>query len=148
MKITLLFITIAVIYFFQSSTTLSVKTKTVSNRIYPGFTLKSEDSILTFKGIRYLILRKEYYDEKDEILRAIINHDIDYMDWSRAEMLKDKNFFEDNELDRFINAIILNNHQLKINTIKAHIEFTNTKEKKIWYSIPGKKDFLYQIAYR
>ncbi|MFA6247237.1 MAG: hypothetical protein WC615_09865 [Mucilaginibacter sp.] len=148
MKAIVFFFLLSPVYLLQTDKQLNVATRTMARRIYPGFALKSEDSILVYKGNRYLIWTKEYFNENGEIKRAIVNHDIDYMDWSREEMLKDKFFFKNYELDPFINVIILNNNQLKINTAQAHIDFIHNPKKKIWYSIPGKKDILYQIVYR
>nr|WP_067058032.1 hypothetical protein [Mucilaginibacter sp. L294] len=147
-KAIVFFLLLLPVYLLQTDKQLNVATRTMARRIYPGFTLKSEDSILVYKGNRYLIWTKEYFDEKGEIKRAIINQDIDYMDWSRKEMLKYKNFFEENGLAQFMQTTLLNYTRLKINNKTVRIKSIDRSKKEIFYSVKGENDNVYQIVYR
>jgi hypothetical protein len=126
---------------------LRVIDRAVCTRVDPAFTLKDADTTFMFKGAKYLIQCKEFFDSKGNIISAVINGDVGYTSFKRAEIDKIKDFFEANDLIPYIDAYIADNQHIVINKKKIKVIMIDKKSKKIYYSL-REKEILYRITYK
>jgi hypothetical protein len=108
---------------------------------------------LSFKLRKYLIKTREFFDENVELNHAMLRSEMGYEDWPKKNMTKIRHFLDDDDFSRFINAWLIDNKHLKINSNIGLIKGIGERRKTIYYTIdvdknPNKIVYLHRIIYK
>ena len=116
--------------------------------IEPGYYLSENDSSFEFKNHRYLVKTKEFFDQNGLITRVAIRKSEGYLEFSKVEFSKLKDFLYDHGFSKSLKANIIDEHSIKLNTKSFDVQYIDRQEKKIFYTLGSKKNVLYCLIYK
>lgn len=147
-KFIFLFSLSILLYNFPSEKKIVVTDRIKAIRIYEGYSISENDNTFLFDNKKYLIQTEEIFDENGNIISTKLLKDIGYLDFSKVEMEKLKNFYEKHNFSRNIEAFVIENKYLRINGKKFLISSIDEERKKVFYCSTVKKDILYYLSYK
>ncbi len=124
---------------------LTVVERDEAIQFHKGYFILSSDSVFLFKGQRYLIKTREFFDKNQEITSAVIWSEMGYENWPKAEMLKIKYFFKDYNFSESIHAYFVGDSKIKVNNDIALIDSIDLPRKIVYYSLVNDKNKYGQI---
>ncbi len=136
-----------------SNKKIQVVERTEAMLINKGYVVLNSDSVFEFQNKKYLIKTREFFDENGELNHAMLWSEMGYEDWPKKNMAKIKHFLDDYGFSHFINAWLIDNQHIKINSNTGLIRGIDEKRRIIYYNIdrdknPNKIVYLHRIIYK
>lgn len=112
--------------------------------ITAGYTVSDGDSVFYFNKKKYVMLSREFFEEDGNIKKALLRRDLGYLELSRQDIISDKN----SDFSRSIEAMIIDNNQVKVNSEVFLIARIDKKHKKLYYTLKRQPQYLNCLVYR
>jgi len=116
--------------------------------IEPGYYIGENDSIFNFMNHKYLIKTREFFDNDEIISHVAILKSEGYLEFSKAEFSKLKNFLDGHGFSEAIEANIVDKRHLDVNKKRFLIRGVDRNRRRIYYTSSINKDTLYCLVYR
>lgn len=127
---------------------IKVIERTSAMLVEPGYYIGENDSTFEFMNHRYLIKTREFFDDDEMINRVAILKSEGYLEFSKAEFGKLKNFLDDHEFNKTLKTYIIDDDHISVNTKSFIIKEIDRKRKMIFYSSSSGNDPLYYLVYK
>ncbi|MBB6273340.1 hypothetical protein HDF26_003800 [Pedobacter cryoconitis] len=138
----------SLIFFLFFNERVKVVQRASAVLVGPGYYVAETDSTFEFKKHKYLIKTREFFDQNGEITDVAILKSEGYLEFSKAEFNKLKNFLKIHSFSKTIAADIIDHHYVEINAKRFLIEGVDKKRKIIFYSSQDQKEMLYYLIYK
>lgn len=126
---------------------INVLEKIKANKIPDPYYVLETDSIIHFKGKRYLIENREFFNE-NQFDKIAIWKPLGYLEFSNAEIGKSRKFMQLYNIKPIIQASITDAYHININGKVFLIISRNVKLKEIYYSDRKFSKALYILKYK
>lgn len=111
---------------------INVLEKIKANKIIDAYYVLETDSIIKFKGKRYLMEFREFFN-KNHFDKIAIWKPLGYLEFTNVELAKSKKFFEVYNIKPIIQASIIDPSHINVNGKLFFIISQNLKSKEIYY---------------
>jgi hypothetical protein len=126
---------------------IKIASRSSAMMIEPGYSLGESDSTFVYNGHKYLVKNSEYFDDNGEITHVAIWKSEGYLVFSKRQFSKLKDFLAEHNFSKTIDANIIDNHQILLNSQKIKVEIIDKKRKEIFYRLNNKDEIIYRLIY-
>jgi hypothetical protein len=116
--------------------------------IEPGYYVSESDSTFVFRGHKYLIKTKAFFDDREEIDHVLLWKSEGYLAFSKKEFSKLRGFLEEHDFSKTIEADIIDDYHISLNSKIIKVDTIDKAHKEIYYKVSSKKEILYRLLYK